>query len=52
MINEFNKSNPKDQNIVKKIRILNELRTSKKQIIINHKEHLQKYLQNNYPELL
>ena len=52
MINGFNKSNPKDQNIVKKIRILNELRTSKKQIIINHKEHLQKYLQNNYPELL
>ena len=30
MINEFNKSNRKDENIVKKIRILNELRTSKK----------------------
>ena len=47
MINEFNKSNRKDENIVKKIRILNELRTSKKQIIINHKEHLRKHLQNN-----
>ena len=52
MINQFNKSNRKSKNNNKKFRILNELRTLKKQIIINHKEHLQKYLQNNYPKLL
>ena len=55
MINEFNKSNPKDENIVKKIRILNELRTSKKQIIINHKstyENTYKIITQNYFNLL
>ena len=40
MINEFNKSNCNGENIAKKFRILNELKTLKKQIIINHKEHL------------
>ena len=39
MINEFNKSNCKDENIVKNSSILNELEILKKQIIINHKEH-------------
>ena len=52
MINEFNKSNCNEENINKKFRILNELRTLKKQIIFNHKEHLQKYLQKYYPKLL
>ena len=42
IINEFNKSNCKEENINKKFRILNELRMLKKQIIFNHKEHLQK----------
>ena len=40
MINEFSKSNRNSENIAKKFRILNELKTLKKQIIINHKEHL------------
>ena len=40
MINEFNKSNRNGENIAKKFRILNQLKTLKKQIIINHKEHL------------
>ena len=39
MINEFNKSNCNDENIVKNSSILNELEILKKQIIINHKEH-------------
>ena len=52
MINQFNKSNCKGENINKKFRILNEIRMLKKQIIFNHKEHLQKYLQKYYPELL
>ena len=52
MINQFNKSDRKSENINKKFRTLNELRTFKKQIIFNHKEHLQKYLQKYYPELL
>ena len=52
MINQFNKSNCKGENINKKLRILNEIRMLKKQIIFNHKEHLQKYLQKYYPELL
>ena len=39
MINKFNKSNCNGANIPKKYRILNELKTFKKQIIINHKEH-------------
>ena len=45
VINEFNKSNWKGENINKKFRILNEIRMLKKQIIFKHKEHLQKYLQ-------
>ena len=40
MINEFNESNRNGENIAKKFRILNDLKTLKKQIIINHKEHL------------
>ena len=52
MINQFNKSDRKSENINKKFRTLNELRMFKKQIIFNHKEHLQKYLQKYYPELL
>ena len=36
MINEFNKSNLKGDNITKDFRILNELKTLKKEIIINH----------------
>ena len=41
IINEFNESNGKDENIRKHFWIINELRILKKQIIINHKEHLQ-----------
>ena len=52
MIDEFNKSNCKGENINKKFCILNELRMLKKQIIFKHKEHLQKYFQKYYPELL
>ena len=52
MINQLNKSNCKGENINKKFRLFNELRMLKKQIIFNHKEHLQKYLQKYYPELL
>ena len=52
MINEFSKSNCKGENINKKFRILNELGMLKKQIIFKHKEHLQKYFQKYYPELL
>ena len=40
MIKEFNKSNSKGENIKKKIRILNELRTFKKGTIINHYSQL------------
>ena len=40
MINEFNKSNNKGENINKKFRILNELKTLKKEIMFNHEEHL------------
>ena len=36
MINEFNKSNLPGDNINKTFCILNELKTLKKQIIINH----------------
>ena len=43
MIHEFDKSNRTDENIRKEIRILNELTTLKKEIIINHKERLQNY---------
>ena len=38
-INEFNKSNRNGENISKTFHILNELKTLKTQIIINHKEH-------------
>ena len=51
-INQFNKSDCKGGNINKKFCILNERRMLEKQIIFNHKEHLQKYLQKYYPELL
>ena len=47
MINQFNKSNCKGENINKKLCILNELRTFKKETMINHKEHLQ----NHYSKL-
>ena len=43
MINEFNKRNRPGDNINKKFRILNELKILKKEIIINHKEHLQNH---------
>ena len=39
MIKEFNKSNNNGENINKKIRILNELRTLKKEIMFNLQEH-------------
>ena len=52
MVNQFNKCNCECENINKKFCILNELSMLKKQIIFNHKEHLQKYLQKYYPELL
>ena len=45
-------SENKGENINKKFRILNELRMLKKQIIFKRKEHLQKYFQKYYPELL
>ena len=43
MINEFNKSNCPGDNINKKFSILNELRSLKKQIMMNHKEHLENH---------
>ena len=39
MVNEFNKSNNEGENINKKFRKLNEPRTSKKEIMFNHKEN-------------
>ena len=44
MIHDFNKSNRKDENNYKKFRITNELKTSKKKIILNHEEVCEKYL--------
>ena len=40
MIHDFNKSNRKGENINKKFRIINELKTLKKEIILNHEEYL------------
>ena len=40
MINNFNKSTRKDENINKKFRIINELKTLKKEIILNNEEYL------------
>ena len=40
MIDDINKTNRKGENISKKFHILNELRTLKKEIIFNCKEHL------------
>ena len=37
MIYDFNKSNRKGENIDKKFRIINELKTLKTEIILNHK---------------
>ena len=37
MIHDFNKSNRKGENIDKKFRIINELKTLKTEIILNHK---------------
>ena len=37
MIHDFNKSNRKGENIDKKFRIINELKTLKTGIILNHK---------------
>ena len=39
MIDDFNKSNKKDENFNKKFRILNEIRTLKKEIMFNYEEH-------------
>ena len=36
MIDDFNKSNKKGENIIKKFLILNELRTLKKEIMFNY----------------
>ena len=45
MIQNFNKSTRKDENINKKFRIINELKTLKKEIILNNEEYLyEKYL--------
>ena len=45
MIYDFNKSNRKGENINKKFRIINELKTLEKEIILNHEEYLcEKYL--------
>ena len=38
MIDDFNKSNKKGEKISKTFRILNELRTLKKEILFNYKE--------------
>ena len=40
MIDDFNKSNRKGENINKKCCILNEIRTLKKEIMLNHDEDL------------
>ena len=40
MIHNFNKSTRKDENINKKFRIINELKTLKKEIILNNEEYL------------
>ena len=40
MIRDFNKSNQKGENINKKSCIINELKTLKKKIILNHAEYL------------
>ena len=40
MINNFNKSTRKDENINKKFRIINELKTLEKEIILNNEEYL------------
>ena len=45
MIHNFNQSTLKDENINKKFRIINELKTLKKEIILNNEEYLyEKYL--------
>ena len=45
MIHDFNKSSRKDENVNKKSRIINELKTLKKEIILNNEEYLyKKYL--------
>ena len=45
MIHNFNKSTRKDENINKKFRIINELKTLRKEIILNNEEYLcEKYL--------
>ena len=52
MISKFSKSNRPGDKIYKTFCILKEIRTLRKQIIFNKKEHLQKYSQNNYSKLL
>ena len=45
MIYDFSKTNPKGENINKKFCPLKELKTLKKEIILNHEEYLcEKYL--------
>ena len=39
IIHEFTKTNNQGEDIARKFRILNELKTLKKQIISNHKTH-------------
>ena len=44
MFHHFNKSNRKYESINKKFRIINDLKTLKKEIILNHDEVCKKYL--------
>ena len=41
MIHHFNKSNRKGENINKKFRVINELKTLKMKALLNHKKYLQ-----------
>ena len=41
MLNDFNKSNGKGENINKKFRIINKLKTLKKKAILNNENFLQ-----------
>ena len=44
MFHDFNKSNRKYESIYKKFRTINDLKTLKKEIILNHEEVCEKYL--------
>ena len=49
MIHDITKTNQKGKNINKKFRVINELKTLKKKIILNHEEYLcEKYLNQRF----